>query len=186
LELVGLKDAGNKLITSYSKGMVQRLGLAQALIGDPDLLILDEPTANLDPIGRKEVKDLLLHIKEQKKTIFISSHILSDVESTCDRVCILKAGKLIKTGTVEELTKVKDTSEIHTKDLPSEAMEKIKNLGSEVNVKQDEIVIIVNNKEEEFGIIEIIRQNNCPLLSILQNKNTLEDIFYTALKGEDK
>ena len=65
-------------------------------------------------------------------------------------------------------------------------IEKIKNLGSEVNIKQDEIIIIVNNKEEEFGIIEIIRQNNCPLLSILQNKNTLEDIFYTAVKGEDK
>ncbi|MEQ8189059.1 MAG: ABC transporter ATP-binding protein [Candidatus Eremiobacterota bacterium] len=186
LELVGLKDAGNKLITSYSKGMVQRLGLAQALIGDPDLLILDEPTANLDPIGRKEVKDLLLRIKEQKKTIFISSHILSDVESTCDRVCILKAGKLIKTGTVEELTKVKDTSEIHTKDLPSEAMEKIKNLGCEINIKEDEITIIVNNKETEFGIIEIIRQNNCPLLSISQNKNSLEDIFYTAVKGENR
>jgi ABC-2 type transport system ATP-binding protein len=186
LEQVGLRDAGNKLITSYSKGMVQRLGMAQALIGDPDLLILDEPTANLDPIGRKEVKDLLLNIKAQKKTIFISSHILSDVESICDRVCILKGGKLIKTGMVEELTRIKDTTEILTKDLPSEAIETIKNLECDVNIKGDEILITVNNKEKEFGIIEIIRNNNCPLLSVSQNKNTLEDIFYSAVKGEDK
>jgi ABC-2 type transport system ATP-binding protein len=186
LEQVGLKDAGNKLITSYSKGMVQRLGLAQALISDPDLLILDEPTANLDPIGRKEVKDLLLNIKEQKKTIFISSHILSDVESICDRVCILKGGRLIKTGTIEELTRAKDKVEIRTKDLSTVAIEKIKNLGCEVNIKQDEIQILLDNKEKEFGVIEIIRQSDCPLLSISQDKDTLEDIFYTAVKGENK
>ncbi|HPZ10597.1 MAG TPA: ABC transporter ATP-binding protein, partial [Candidatus Eremiobacteraeota bacterium] len=128
LEQVGLKESGNKFITTYSKGMVQRLGIAQALLNEPDLLILDEPTANLDPIGRKEVKDLLINIREAGKTIFISSHILSDVESLCDRVCILKGGKIIRAGTMEELNTNKGVIEIRTKNLPEEAGQKITGL----------------------------------------------------------
>ncbi|MDQ7824140.1 MAG: ABC transporter ATP-binding protein [Candidatus Eremiobacteraeota bacterium] len=103
LELAGLSKAMDQNIATYSKGMLQRLGIAQALLNDPDLLILDEPTANLDPIGRKEVKDLLMHVKEHRKTIFISSHILSDIEQLCDRIAILKEGRLIRSGTIAEL-----------------------------------------------------------------------------------
>jgi ABC-2 type transport system ATP-binding protein len=103
LEMAGLSKAMHQNITTYSKGMLQRLGIAQAILNDPDLLILDEPTANLDPIGRKEVKDLLVSIKAHGKTIFISSHILSDIEQLCDRVAILNEGKLIRSGTLEEL-----------------------------------------------------------------------------------
>ncbi len=103
LELCGLSGAMNQNIATYSKGMMQRLGIAQALLNDPDLLILDEPTANLDPIGRKEVKDLLVNIKQHGKTIFISSHILADIEQLCDRIAILNKGKLIRSGTLTEL-----------------------------------------------------------------------------------
>ena len=110
LEMCGLSKAMNQNIASYSKGMMQRLGIAQALLNDPDLLILDEPTANLDPIGRKEVKDLLVGIKEHGKTIFISSHILSDIEQLCDRIAILNEGRLVKSGTIEELIGDSDIS----------------------------------------------------------------------------
>lgn len=103
LEIAGLSKAMHQNIETYSKGMMQRLGIAQAILNDPDLLILDEPTANLDPIGRKEVKDLLMSIKEHGKTIFISSHILSDIEQLCDRIAILNEGKLVRSGTIEEL-----------------------------------------------------------------------------------
>jgi ABC-2 type transport system ATP-binding protein len=103
LEVAGLSKAMHQNIATYSKGMMQRLGIAQALLNEPDLLILDEPTANLDPIGRKEVKDLLVNIKAQKKTIFISSHILSDIEQLCDRIAILNSGRLICSGTIAEL-----------------------------------------------------------------------------------
>jgi ABC-2 type transport system ATP-binding protein len=103
LEVAGLSKVMHQNIATYSKGMMQRLGIAQALINDPDLLILDEPTANLDPIGRKEVKDLLVNIKAHGKTIFISSHILSDIEQLCDSIAILNKGRLIRGGTLAEL-----------------------------------------------------------------------------------
>lgn len=94
LDLVSLQAAGDRRISKYSKGMVQRLGLAQALMNDPELLILDEPTSNLDPVGRRDFRDIVLKLKEQGKTVFISSHILSEVGSVCDRVAILHRGEL--------------------------------------------------------------------------------------------
>ena len=94
LELVSLQDAADRKISKYSKGMVQRLGLAQSLMNDPDLLILDEPTSNLDPVGRRDFRDIVLKLKERGKTVFISSHILSEVGSVCDRVAILHEGQL--------------------------------------------------------------------------------------------
>ena len=94
LDLVSLQDAADRRISKYSKGMVQRLGLAQALMNDPELLILDEPTSNLDPVGRRDFRDIVLKLKERGKTVFISSHILSEVGSVCDRVAILHNGEL--------------------------------------------------------------------------------------------
>ncbi len=94
LVLVGLEDVADRKVSKYSKGMVQRLGLAQALMNDPELLILDEPTSNLDPVGRRDFRDIVLKLKAQGKTVFISSHILSEVGSVCDRVAILHRGEL--------------------------------------------------------------------------------------------
>ncbi len=94
LELVSLQDAADRKISKYSKGMVQRLGLAQTLVNDPELLILDEPTSNLDPVGRRDFRDIVLKLKQQGKSVFISSHILSEVGSVCDRVAILHEGEL--------------------------------------------------------------------------------------------
>ncbi len=94
LDLVSLKDAADRKVSRYSKGMVQRLGLAQALVNDPELLILDEPTSNLDPVGRRDFRDLILQLKSRGKTVFISSHILAEVGSVCDRVAILHEGEL--------------------------------------------------------------------------------------------
>ncbi len=104
LKLVGLSEAANKKVKTYSKGMMQRLGLAQALIHDPEIIFLDEPTDGVDPIGRKEIRDLLIHLKEQGKTIFLNSHILSEVELITDRVAIIEKGELLKEGTVKDLT----------------------------------------------------------------------------------
>ena len=104
LETVGLKDWANVKTKKFSKGMLQRLGLAQALINDPKILFLDEPTDGVDPIGRKEIRDLLLSLKAQGTTIFFNSHLLSEVEMICDRVAILNKGKVVRTGTIAELT----------------------------------------------------------------------------------
>lgn len=105
------EGAENRLIKGYSKGMQQRIGLAQALMNDPDLVFLDEPMSGLDPVGRREVKDLILELKEQGKTVFFNSHILSDAEVLCDRVGIIKKGELVSLGTVKELTGDKKTLE---------------------------------------------------------------------------
>ncbi len=105
LERVGLRDAGDVQLRSYSRGMLQRVGIAQALIGSPDLLILDEPLTGLDPIGRKEIKDLILEEKSKGTTIFFSSHILPDAEAVCDRVGILIEGQIKEVGKLSDVLK---------------------------------------------------------------------------------
>ena len=99
-------------VRKYSKGMMQRLGLAQAILNDPDFLILDEPTDGVDPVGRREIRDLLLEQKARGATIFLNSHLLSEVERLCDRVAILKSGKLVREGGIDELTRTKSAWEI--------------------------------------------------------------------------
>ena len=103
LELVGLTDAADRQIRKYSKGMQQRLGIAQALAGDPAFVVLDEPMSGLDPIGRKEVRDLILELKRRGKTVFFSTHILPDVESICDRVGVILGGRLRDVGHISDL-----------------------------------------------------------------------------------
>ncbi len=112
LHAVGIAERRNSKVREFSKGMRQRLGLAQALLPSPKLLILDEPTANLDPLGRKDVKDLLLRLKEQGATVFISSHVLTEIERVCDRVAILHRGQLLTEGTVDELTQEKSLEDV--------------------------------------------------------------------------
>ena len=105
LDRVGLTDARDRQLRKFSKGMRQRAGIAQALINDPELVILDEPQSGLDPVGRKEVRDLIYELREQGKTVVFSSHILVDVEAVCDRVAILQAGELVEVADLEEWTK---------------------------------------------------------------------------------
>ena len=110
LKLVELDHARKRQIKTYSKGMQQRVGLAQALINNPDLLILDEPTSGLDPIGRMKVREIILRLKSEGKTVFFSSHELGEVETVCDRVAILSGGELKAEGTVQDITQKHNTS----------------------------------------------------------------------------
>lgn len=104
LELVGMKDWSNQAVKKYSKGMRQRVGIAQALIADPDLVILDEPTDGVDPVGRRDIRELLVHLKQGGKTVFLNSHLLSELEMVCDRVAIMVQGKVAMQGTIDDLT----------------------------------------------------------------------------------
>src|SRR5208282_5513003 len=103
LERVGLGGAIDRAVAKLSKGMLQRVGLAAALVHDPELLVLDEPMSGLDPVGRKEVRDLIVEEKQRGRTVFFSSHILTDVELLCDRVCILRKGEVVVAGAIREL-----------------------------------------------------------------------------------
>ena len=125
LEMVGLSGVRTRAVGEYSKGMQRRIGLAQALINDPDLVILDEPTAGLDPIGCREVKDLILALARRGKTVILSSHLLSDVEDVCDRVVIYYGGKIQAQGTLKELLATPDAVRITMPALPRETMARV-------------------------------------------------------------
>jgi ABC-2 type transport system ATP-binding protein len=111
LELVGLQDAGDRRISGYSKGMLQRIGLAQAMVHDPRLLILDEPTAGVDPAGSRQIRDLILGLKDRGKTVLLTSHLLEQVQEVCDRVGILAKGELVREGSLDILTGVTGQTE---------------------------------------------------------------------------
>jgi ABC-2 type transport system ATP-binding protein len=125
LEMVGLGKTQTRPVGEFSKGMQRRIGLAQALINDPDLVILDEPTAGLDPIGCREVKDLIIALARRGKTVILSSHLLSDVEDVCDRVVIYYGGKIQAAGTLKELLSEPDTLRITTPVLPRPTLERV-------------------------------------------------------------
>jgi len=126
IKLVGLQEAKHRQLREYSKGMTRRVGLAQALINDPDLILLDEPTTGLDPIGSRDMKDLILKLRDQGKTVLLCSHQLADVQDVCDRVAILDQGELKELGRVTDLLKVQDVTEIHTGRLKPEVEAEIR------------------------------------------------------------
>jgi len=128
IELVSLEDARNRRLGGYSKGMLQRIGLAQALIQRPRLVILDEPTAGVDPIGSRQIRDLVHQLKEDGITVFLCSHLLEQVQEVCDRVGIIFEGDLVKQGTLEELISIEDQTEVILRNAKPELMEKIQQL----------------------------------------------------------
>jgi ABC-2 type transport system ATP-binding protein len=133
LDMVGLKAVANRPVGTYSKGMARRIGLAQALINDPELLILDEPTTGLDPIGTRQIKDLILKLAERGKTILLCSHLLADVEDVCDRISILYGGKVQTEGQVHQLLRQSDKKQITTGHISEGTLDKIKQLVEEEN-----------------------------------------------------
>jgi ABC-2 type transport system ATP-binding protein len=135
LDMVGLKAVANRAVGTFSKGMARRIGLAQALINDPDLLILDEPTTGLDPIGTRQIKDLILKLAERGKTILLCSHLLADVEDVCDRIAILYGGKIQTQGRVKELLQQTSKRQITTDAISDTAVEKIKQIVQDENAE---------------------------------------------------
>jgi ABC-2 type transport system ATP-binding protein len=128
LDMVGLKAVANRPIGTFSKGMARRIAMAQALINDPDLLMLDEPTTGLDPIGTRQIKDLILQLAKRGKTILLCSHLLADVEDVCDRIAILYGGKIQSEGRVKELLQQTNKIQITTGAISDTAVEKIEQI----------------------------------------------------------
>jgi ABC-2 type transport system ATP-binding protein len=151
LEMVGLKQVQHRVVGEFSKGMQRRIGLAQALINDPDLVILDEPTAGLDPIGCREVKDLILALARRGKTVILSSHLLADVEDVCDRVVIYYGGRIQAMGTMKELLATPDSVRLTMPVLSRETMERVLAIiRSEVAAEKCQIDVPTQNLENYF------------------------------------
>jgi ABC-2 type transport system ATP-binding protein len=186
LETVGLKDWAKVKTKKFSKGMLQRLGLAQALINDPKILFLDEPTDGVDPLGRKEIRDLLLHLKAQGTTIFLNSHLLSEVEMISDRVAILNKGKVVRIGTIAELTTQKLSYIIVlASPLTTEIRERLQQTIIPIEYKDISLIVTLRDKAELNAIIDILRAGGIGIESMTQQKTSLEDYFIQIMKGEN-
>jgi ABC-2 type transport system ATP-binding protein len=180
IHLVGLEGKENIKLRKFSKGMVQRIGLAQTLVHDPELLILDEPFSGLDPIGRKELRDIILSLKEEGKTIFFSSHILQDMELMVDRVGIILAGQTRKEGKLSDLISLSvHDYEIAFTGLPEQVLKE----NQLAYIPRDKDYIVrADTQQESNRIIGIINRGGGHILSVTPSKMTLEDIFLKEIK----
>lgn len=184
VEVVGLVGRDGHAIRGYSRGMTQRLGLAQAMMNDPEILILDEPMSNLDPLGRKDVRDIILSLKERGKTIFFSSHILSDAEMIADRIGIIKKGQLIQTGTMNELVDSQAHTTEVTFEIEASKVEKL-NLNSEELVTQENrYMISLTDSKKIAELLTSVDQNGGVVISVIPQRQSLEDVFMAHLSDE--
>src|SRR6476646_12097263 len=158
LDIVGLDGKARKRkLREYSKGMARRIGLAQALINDPDLILLDEPTTGLDPIGTREMKDLVLSLKAQGKTVLLCSHPLADVQDVCDRITILFRGKMQTLGDVKDLLQVKDVTQISLRGVNGENLTELKQFLARMGVPDAQITHPTTTLEDLF--IRVVKEN---------------------------
>lgn len=180
LEQVGLAQDGDRTLRNYSKGMLQRVGIAQALVNDPDLLFFDEPTSGLDPIAHKDIQELILSLRKQGKTVFLSSHQLSDVELVCDRVAIINRGKIVRIGTLEELLHAGRT--VVTLARPaSDLKEKLSPVADRVAEDGDKLKVYVETEDAVHKVLESAK-GSAALVSVVPQRQTLEDLFVELVR----
>jgi ABC-2 type transport system ATP-binding protein len=182
LGLIGLEaERADRQLRKYSKGMLQRIGIAQALVNNPEVVFLDEPMSGLDPIGRREIRDLMLDLRTRGKTIFFSSHILSDVEALCDRAAILNRGKLVRCGTVNELTSTGDsTLELVATGLSRQSLTELCDELQRFEITsstENAVHLIVKTEDDIEATISQIRRAGGKLISVNPRRASLEDIF---------
>ena len=185
MQMVGMDQWKRMKVKKYSKGMLQRVGLAQALINEPEVIFLDEPTDGVDPIGRKEIRDILKDLKNQGKTIFLNSHLLSEVELISDRVAILDKGKLLKTGTVDELTTEGSRFQIgFIPPLPDAFRVEAAALVLPLSYEPEVLTAELRSTQDLNRVIDLLRKHGVELTSITRQRSTLEESFLNLLKRE--
>ena len=180
LRYVGIYDARKRKLRKYSKGMIQRIGLAQALMGDPDLIILDEPTSGLDPLGRKLTLDLIRSLRSRGKTIFFSTHILKDVEEIANRVGILYKGKLLKVFSLDEERRGSGDYQIEIENAGIDLLAAAEKLAEPSKKNENRITFIVK-EDSLFDFLEIVRDKGGEIVSMARKKRNLEEIFLETI-----
>ena len=184
LELVGMSSWKRHRVGEFSKGMQQRIGIAQALMNDPRILMLDEPTDGVDPVGRREIRDLLVHLRDQGRTIFVNSHLLSELEMVCNRVAIMVKGRVTMEGTIDDLTSDSRHYEIaFSGDVPAGLLDK---LGDDVKLfdtPSSRIVLPQIDSTAIQPIIDLLRSHDLVIESIQPVRESLEDLFMRAVQS---
>lgn len=187
IEMVGLKEARHRQLGKFSKGMLQRVGLAQALVHDPSLIILDEPMSGLDPIGRKEVRDLILHLRERGKTVFFSTHIIPDVEMLCDRIGIIAGGRLLASGRVDELVEGQTkTVEVVCESLPEHPLPAFNGLVSSMVRQSGQHLMRLSEPERLEDLLAVIKHSGGKLVSVTPHRGSLEELFLNRIQLQGK
>jgi ABC-2 type transport system ATP-binding protein len=179
---VGLKDAARVQLRKFSKGMLQRVGLAQAVLHNPKVVFLDEPMSGLDPMGRREVRDLMEELKQQGKTVFFSTHILSDAEALCDRVAVIHQGELRGVGHVAELTS-SVAAKVELIWNGSAVPAGLSALGAECRVIGETIRAVVPEAQQEAAL-EILRRERLRLISLIPVRSSLEQYYLQKVRPE--
>ena len=185
LDLVGMEYAADRLMQNYSKGMRQRIGLAQALLNDPKLLVMDEPTVGLDPIARREIRDLMLKLRNLGKTLFVCSHELSEIEMVCDRIGIINNGKMIKYGKLTDLVLQDRAVEIDVPDLSEKPWKELESMKCDI-AKGDSGLITVRLPAGTglYDVLDILRANSADIIEVRPQKEALENLFIRTVKEE--
>ncbi|MEO0021632.1 MAG: ABC transporter ATP-binding protein [candidate division WOR-3 bacterium] len=184
LKLVRMEHAASQQMRGFSRGMLQRIGIAQALIHDPEVVILDEPMGGLDPIGRKEFRDIIVGLREQGKTVFFSTHILADVEMICDRVGIIVGGKMVEIGRLSEiLTGEVESIEITLQGVSGKFRKGLERI-AERSIESGELLLLTVKSEEDVErVLAIAREAQAKVRSIIPRSLTLEEFFMSRVRG---
>ena len=185
LKSVGLEGRMHSKIRTYSKGMKQRLGIAQSLMHDPEVIFLDEPTDGVDPVGRREIREMLDTLKKRGVTIFLNSHLLSEVEMICDRVVILDRGEIIRQGTVAELTRQKGTFQVGLADGQTLPEDEIRSMGFAIYRSGLYHEIGLTDGQSIDAVIDMLRGKGLSVRHLLEKRQTLEDLFVQTVEAAE-
>ncbi len=183
LELVGLAKRAKNRLREFSKGMQQRAGLAQAILHEPELVILDEPTSALDPLGRRAVRDLIVHLKERGTTVVLNSHLLSEVERTCDEVAIIKAGRVVRQGTVEEITAPSSSVIVEMETLSPPLPDVLARFGS-VAADTTRATVALSDESRVPELVSALVAAGGRVQAVIPMRETLEDAFVRVMEED--
>lgn len=182
LELVGLSESAKSKIRTFSKGMLQRIGIGQAIINEPRLLFLDEPTSALDPMGRRDVRDLILNLRDAGTTVFLNSHLLSEVEMTCTQIGILNKGKLVRVGDMDSMIQPTLCVDIKVDGLTDETLARIRDLVASVEFEGDEMKVIVQDEDQVKMLARMIMDSGAELRQFTPRRQQLEEVFLQSIE----
>jgi ABC-2 type transport system ATP-binding protein len=185
LEMVGLRGRMHYKLRTYSKGMKQRVGIAQAMVHDPEVIFLDEPTDGVDPVGRREIRSIMLRLKERGVTIFLNSHLLGEVEQVCDRVAILQSGQVIREGSIAQLTRQRGLFVIGLAEGQELPIEELSRIGFQAVRRGEFWEVGVQDSQTIDPVIDLLRQHNLNLRHLVEKRQTLEELFMETVDAAE-